>query len=821
MLRNYFVIAIRNIRRHKMLSFINIAGLSVGLACFFLFAVFAFNQLNFDSSHTNKDRIFRLIDVFERTPGGELRRDAIGGIPQGPLLKKDLPDIQELARIQRPFDEKLIRIGNEVVRDTIRFADASIFSVFTFPIIHGRGDALADPRKIVVTESRAMQWFGQTDVVGKTVEMKIDSSFEPFVIGAVAKDMPPNSSVVFNVLGSIKYFLSTPIGRESQANVNMQVGCETYFLLAAGSRVASNNKLLTDLRAKYYPEEADYLRKEGLWNGTGPMPIRFGFQPLKDVHLQPEVGGMAPSIDPSYIWILLSIAFGILLIACINFTTLAIARSAGRAKEVGVRKVMGGKMRQIATQFIFESFLFTVIASVFAVLLVKALTPLFNSLSGTFLLFDNQTAVIAGLVIIVALTSLLAGAYPSFVLSKFNPLAIFKAKIRVGGANAFTKWLVTFQFCLSILFISGSAIMVSQLNYMRNRNLGFNKENVIVLTAEGSDATRKFPIFRETLQSVSGILNVSGSEIGLGEGAGFMGSPFQNNGELTGVIRYPVDEDFVVTLGMQLLRGRNFSKNVSIDSVSSIIVNENFLRDFNIPLETAVGTQVREAEFQGPGVDKLRDDAGLSRTIIGVVRNFNYSKLSDALMPQIFVRPGTLNVQKIFIRIQPGNPSHQLAVIEKAWKKVFHGFPFEYHFLDDAFDRFYKTEENWTRIAASAGAISIFLACLGLFGLANLSAVNKTKEIGIRKVLGASTASITRLLTVDFLKLVLIAIVVAVPVSWYLMNRWLEGYFYRIDIQPGFFITTGFFALMIAALTVGLHAIRKAAANPVNSLRAE
>jgi putative ABC transport system permease protein len=812
MLRNYFLIAIRNIFRHKTLSFINITGLSIGLSCFFLFAVFAFNQLNFDSGHVNRDRIFRLIDVFDAMPGREARQEAIGGIPQGPLLKKDLPDVVEFVRIQTPFDDKLIRIGDNILRDKIKFADASIFKIFTFPIVHGEPDALNDPTKIVVSESKALQWFGKKDVVGRIVQIKIDTSFAPFAIGAVTKDISANSSVTFNVLASMKFFLTTPIGKESQSNVNIVVGAETYCLLSPGSRVASNKQLLTDLRSKYHPDEAEFLKTEGLWNGTGPLPVRFGFQPLKDVHLQPQVSGMAPSIDPSYIWIVVSIAFGILLIACINFTTLAVARSASRAKEIGVRKVMGGHVRQIAAQFLFESLLFTVIASILALLIVKACVPLFDKLAGSEWYFDQHPLLILLLATVVIITAILAGAYPSFVLSRFNPLQIFKSRIRVGGANAFTKSLVTFQFFLSILFITGTAIMVSQLNYMRNRDIGLNKENVIVLDAEGISASAKFPVFQQAIKSSPGIIRVSGSEIGLGDGSGYMGFPFQNKGELTGVIVYPVDEDFVAALGVQILKGRNFEKKVSMDSTTSIVVNENFLRDFSIPLESAVGTQVTEASFNGPGKP---------RTIIGVVKNFNYSSLSDAVKAQIFIRPPSLNIQKIFIRIQPGNPSKQLSVIEGAWKDVYNGLPFEYHFLDEAFDRFYKTEERWAGIAGSAGVVSIFLACLGLFGLANLAAVNKTKEIGIRKVLGASVGTITALLVSDFIKLVAVAILLSVPVSCYLMHQWLQSYFYRISIQPSFFITTGTIALLIAVLTVGFHALRKAGANPVKSLRVE
>ncbi|HET7897276.1 MAG TPA: FtsX-like permease family protein, partial [Flavisolibacter sp.] len=399
-----------------------------------------------------------------------------------------------------------------------------------------------------------------------------------------------------------------------------------------------------------------------------------------------------------------------------------------------------------------------------------------------------------------------------FVLSRFQPIEAIKNKVRLGGSNLFTKTLVSFQFVLSMVLMISTLVILQQLKFMRTQNIGFQKENVVVVDAEGTDAQKIYPLLRQEVLSNTAIRNVSASEMGMGAGKGLMGTGFQYQDETKGVIMYPVDAGFLQTMGMQLLAGRDFNPQLATDTVSSIVVNEALLKEFGLTLKNAVGAELKERRFAGDL---------LSRRIIGVVKNFNYASLKEDVRPQMFLEPAQLRPTKIYIRIQSGNPATALNILQTAWKKLSPEFPLRYSFLDEDINRFYAFEERWSKIAGWAGGICIFLACLGLFGLAALAAVNRTKEIGIRKVLGASVSSIVTLLSKDFLKLVLIAIVVAVPVAWLLMNKFLQEYANRIHLGWWVFGLTGLLALFVAFVTIGSQALKSAIANPVKNLRTE
>lgn len=588
----------------------------------------------------------------------------------------------------------------------------------------------------------------------------------------------------------------------------------TYVELRNTSRLPSDSKALAAFRHKYYPDEEARYKENGYTWDVRKLPVRFNLQKLSSIHTDTKVaGGTITSVEPKTIWILLGIAAGVLLIACINFTTLAIGRSAGRSKEVGVRKVIGALKKQLIFQFLSEAILLSVISALVGLSLAKLLLPYFNQLSGrelifSFALYPEMAWLLAGLTVLVGL---LSGAYPAIVLSAFKPVEVLKSKIKIGGSNLFTRSLVTLQFAVSIGLIISTVIILRQVKFMSNRNPGFNKENVVMVDASETDTKKIYPLFKHALITYPAIEGIAGAELGLGEDQGYSISGFNYKGKPKNIFEYFIDPDYMKVMGMQLLTGRNFSPNIADDTSVSVIVNEAMVKDFGWTLHNAVGQ-----ELTGYSEGK-----GHNPVVIGVVKDFNYRSLSQHVEPQMFHQFAGYAPYKFFIRVKPGDPSYALSEMKKAWETVVPDIPFKYNFVDEELDKFYKSEQRWSSIVGWAGAISIFLACLGLFGLAALTAINRTKEIGIRKVLGASVASIINLLSKDFLKLVGIAFIIASPVAWYFMHQWLQDFAYRVDIGWIVFILIGFVVVLIALLTISFQAIKAATANPVKSLRTE
>jgi putative ABC transport system permease protein len=809
MLKHYVKIAFRNLAQQKVLTGINILGLSIGIACFSLFLLYAVHEFSYDRFHTNAGRIHRVIEWWEgegREPGGS------GSIstPLAPALKKDFPDIEYAVRTTGRGC--LARVNDNVFNTSITFADGDFLKIFSFPLIHGDARTALNPRHIVVTREKALLLFGNTDVVGKTVQLKIDSAYEPFTISGVAENIPLNSSVQFQILGNFAHIANTPMVKESSSNWYMTIGIDAYVLLKEGSRLAGEQNKLDLFRKKYYPEDKKEKKGKGKENKKEPEVLHsVRLQPLRDIHMNPQVEG---GNDPKNIWILITIAAAVLLIACINFTTLAIGRSAGRAKEIGVRKVMGSQRKQLISQFLAESLLLSVLSAVTGLLLAYLLLPLFNKLadrqlSFSFSRFPELIWLLAALTLLVAL---LAGSYPALVLSSFKPVEVLKRKIRVGGANLFTRSLVTLQFVLSIGLIISTIIILQQIRFIRSKNIGFHKENVVMINTQSIDSRKIYPLYKQMVQTNAGIVNVTAGEMGLGSGEGQMGGGYKTYlGERCIVIEYPGDYNFLSALGMQLVAGRNFDPTLATDTMNSVIVNEELVHTIlGIPATEALGKELQPAKGNNP-----------PKIIIGVSRNFNFEDLTHKVRPQLFSRPANLQPSRFFVRLEAGDPASKLALLENTWKKLVPDAPFEYSFVDEKFDNFYKSEERWSSIAGWAGSISIFLACLGLFGLAALAAVNRTKEIGIRKVMGASVTQVAGLLSKDFVKLIAVALLIASPLAWYFMNNWLQSYAWHIDITWWVFALTGLFAMLVAVTTISIQAVKAALANPVNSLRTE
>jgi len=810
MIRHYLKITLRTLSRQKALSFINVFGLSVGIACFSLFLLYAVNEFTFDRYHPNEKNIYRVCLKVAPMRGENGFTACYLPMPLGPAMKQDFPEVESAVRMRDGWGYEFIKANDEVTRMKVSYADAELFKVFSFHILYGSVNPLKDLHSIVLTRKVALQLFGQENAVGKSVQIKSDNNFDPFIVSAVTADNPSNSNIQFDVLGSFDYFMTTASGIGS-INRWTRSGYLTYVQLRAGSKIPEGSVQLDKFRAKYYPEELEDLRKEGSWKG-GPSPVTYKLQPLRDIHTDAKVsGGPVEPVDPKNIWILVGLAAAVLLIACINFTTLAIGRSAGRAKEVGVRKVIGSSKKQLIFQFLSEALVLSVLSAIFGLLLARFLLPYFNQLSGRELNFSLAQFpilgwMLAGLILVVGL---LAGSYPALVLSSFRPVEVLKSKVRVGGSNIFTRSLVTLQFVLSIGLIISTVIILQQLKFMQDKNPGFNKDNIVVVDADGTDTKGTYPLFKQALSVQHSIAGVAGSDLGLGEGTGWSSSGFDYMGKHKSVFEYFVDNDYIGLMGIPVLAGRNFNRGIASDTLTSVIINEAMMNDFGWTLKNAVGQELKGYSEQ------------FTPVVIGVVKNFNFRPFSEKVGPQLFQQFHDYSANKYFVRIKPGNPSAALGEIKKAWTAIAPAFPFNYQFLDESLDRFYHEESRWSSIVGWAGGISIFLACLGLFGLTALAAVNRKKEIGVRRVLGISMPGVVTLLAKDFLKLVLIALAIATPLAWYFMNGWLKDFAYRIHINWLVFLLTGLIAVGIAFLTISFEAIRAAVSNPVRALRNE
>jgi putative ABC transport system permease protein len=812
MYKSYFKTALRNLFKQKLLTGINILGLSIGIACFSFFLLYAFNEFNYDRFHADAGSIYRVyrwsLNIADTRGQGEIYLP----MPLGPAMKHDIAGVRNYVRMKEAWSENFVKIEQDIFQIPVTYADPSFFDIFSFKLISGSPTSvLKDLRSVVLSERTARTFFGDGDPVGRTITIKVMDDYEPFVVTGVAENPRSNSSIRFDILASFEYFATTRNGVRSVNNWN-RTDYITYVQLDAGRLV--DTKTLQAFYTKYHPDEAAELRQQGRWKGEG-QPKTYGLQPLENMHTDMRLtGARIGSIDSKNVWILLSIAGGLLLIACINFTTLAIGRSAGRSKEVGIRKVLGSEKKSLIAQFICEALLLSILSTGVGLLLAILLLPYFNQLSGRELAvsvtqFPEFTL---SIVVLSVLVGIFAGIYPALILSGFNPLEALKQKIKVGGSNFFTKSLVIFQFVLSILLIASTSIMLQQIDYMTGKSPGFNKENIMVVNGDKVDANTIYPLFKQVALQQPQVTGVAGAGLTFGEGSGWNRHAFQYLDQRKEIYTYFVDEAFISLMGIQLMAGRNFNQNRSSDAETSVIINEAMVKDFGWTSESAIGQELR-------GYYENRETK--PPVVIGVVKNFHFRSLKEEIAPQLFHQFSGFVANKYFVVLKPGNPISTITGLEAAWKQLVPDMPFRYSFLDEDLDRFYQEEQRWGSIAGWAGGTCIFLASLGLFGLAVLTTGNKIKEIGIRKVLGASVGSIVGLVTKDFSRLVLIALIIALPLAWYHMDLWLQNFVYRVTISWVLLLGSGLIALVVAVLTVGFHVVRVALINPVKNLRTE
>ena len=812
MIRNYFKIALRNLWKHKGFSAINIIGLAMGLGCFIVIAMYVFDELSYDRYNEKADRIYR-INSDIRFGGTELNM-AVSSDPMGETLKQDYPEVEESTRIYTSGGSKLVKKGDEFIKEIkVVHADSTLFNVFTLPAIVGDTRiALREPNTVVITETAAQRYFSSAEnAIGKTLETN-DNGSTLYKVTAVIKDVPKNSHF------DIEFFFSMANIRYNMGNY-LSHNFHTYLVLVPETDYQLFSKNFRDYTNKYViPQASQFMEVESMeqFEQAGNK-LEYSLTPLTDIHLKSSRGvELGANGNIQYVYIFSAAALFILLIACINFMNLTTARSSGRAKEVGIRKVLGSEKKALVWQFLTESTLIAFIALALAISLTWLSLSWFNEISGKEMLISTllKSQYLIFLIALPFVVGLMAGMYPAFFLSAFQPIKVLKGDISKGHKkNNFRSILVVFQFSTSIILIIGTIVIYRQLNHIQNTQVGFNKEQVLVVENSGLPNQS-----RESVKSeIEQLTNVKSASFGR-----FL--PVSDSSRNDNVFStetvitetngfnmqiWNIDYNYIPTMGMEIIKGRNFSREFGSDSLG-MILNE---------------TAVKSAGFgENPIGKKLYTSFGPNEpmipfTIIGVVKNFNYESLRENVRPLSMVL-GNNNSVSIY-RFNTSDISGLVRTIESKYKALAPGMPFNYHFLDDSFDKMYRQEQRVGKVALTFSFLAIIIACLGLFGLATYIAEQRTKEIGIRKVLGASVSNIVTMLSINFIKLVLISFVIATPIAWWFMNKWLQDFAFRINFSWWIFAITGIMALLIALVALSFQAIKAAISNPVKSLRTE
>ncbi len=801
MFRNYFKIAFRNLARNKIYSFINIAGLSIGLACAMLIILYVKDEVSYDRFHKNVNNIYRIVTQSVDKNGVKGHKDPNTGYLQGPRFAQNVPDIKYFVRVQSGNEN--IKLGTEVKDQDLLYVDSTFFDVFSFPLVSGnRQTCLKDPSSVVISEDAAKKQFGTTDAIGKIVMLKDDSVFVPHKVTAVAKKCPQNSSIKFEMLLPIRESKEDASNRENWFNffLNTFVVFDPHTNIQAVELKMNkfynqdSKDAITSLRAKF-GDEVDNWKSSYL------------LQPFLDMHMSTELpaqNGLSDASNPMYSYILSGIALFVLLIACINFINLTVARSVKRAKEIGIRKVVGGDRRQLIIQFLGESFLLCIIAFALAIGIVELILPVFNNLSNKSLalsyLFDVK--LITGYILLFILTALLAGFYPALVLSGYNPVQTLYSRFNLGGKNYLQKSLVVLQFALASFLIIATFTIYRQFNFLTTEKLGYEDTDIVGVHKDFKTHDEAW-LFKNELLKDPNIISVAPRNGGL------WGTVAKLANDSTIQFDYEtVDESFLPTLKIPLAQGRNFSPDFPSDSANSILVNETF---------------VKQAGWKNPIGQTVNFwyNNDKKYTVIGVVKDYHYSSLSEKIGPELFTMKRDNNYGQVFIKIKPNTAASSLKTIQKSFKQLFPLSPYSYVFLNEQNRKNYEAEAKWKQIMLFGAILTIFISCIGLFGLSVLSAEKRTKEIGIRKVLGASVNRVVTILSKDFLKLVFISLIIAIPAAWFAANKWLENYPYRISLSWWLFASAGILVVLIALITVSFQAIKAAIANPVKSLRTE
>jgi len=807
MIANYLKVAIRNLFRHKLYTVINVIGLSLGIAVSILIILFIRTELSYDTFHENTDRIYRVLTTRVQV-NGEPEISAFQPMPLMPALKAEFPEIQHAARFNS--GGAIISSGDRVFREEVLFTDADAFRMLDIAFLEGTPEAaLENPNQIILTKKMAEKYFGKEPAVGKTLQMRVGPSQDEYVVIGVAEAMPVNSTIQFDFIVDIRKHSMYERVKERWTSSNSSA----FILLREGASQREFEEKLPAFVEKYYGETIRRWQAAGnLSNDEDAWTMKL--QPLADVHLDRSVDSSPDERgNPAYSYILAGIALLVLTIACINFVTLAIGRSASRAKEVGMRKVLGAIRAQLVRQFWGEALLLCALSLTVGLVLAELLVPTFSELSGTLLSIDllSDGTLLLALLGLLMVIGLAAGSYPALYLSRFQPVETLKGRFKISGKNFFTRGLIVFQFGLSIFLVCGALVLNDQAHFLITKNLGFRPEQVVVLPT-GAGTSEKAQAIADRLRAVTGgnpdILNVSITSGAFTHGSDLWG--FQVNGENKTTFVYRIDEHYLETLGIPLKEGRNFRKGSMEDQEHGLIVNEAFVRMMGWP-EPAVGRRIIGSD------SKTMENM----EIIGVVPDFHFTSLHREIRPVMMVNGSQSWLDHLLIRISRTSVPATMQFLRSVWNDIAPATPFDATFLDEDFRKEYENEMRWGRIVSSASAFAVALACLGLFGLVTLTITSRTKEIGIRKVLGASGSGIVRLVSKEFLGLVLFGNLLAWPAAYLAASSYLENYAYRIEISILTFVIAGLAALLVAFLAMTGQILKAVKANPVEALRYE
>ena len=788
MFKNYLKIAFRNIQRHKGYSFINIFGLAIGLTCCLLILLWVQDELSYDKFHQNAENIYRIEQ--EQNYSGRLYHVNVTPYPCAPVWKDEIPEIIDATRYANCGGRSLRYGEKSFVENKVQAVDPAFFTMFDYPLLKGdRHNVMNEKYSIVIDEKTANKYFGSEDPVGKT--MIYDSQYNLTVCG-ILKKAPTNSILTPEIL--IHLELTKELGTyvDSWGSNNIR----SFVLLQDNANITDVNNKITIVVNNHKEENTN----------------TFMVNPLTRIHLYGFFGFDHNPVAIKFVYVFSIIAGFVLLIACINFMNLATARSANRAREIGMRKVIGAFRKNLILQFIGESVLLSLLAVLISIVFVVFLLPVFNTIAGKEILskalFNGQF--IIGLVLITIITGLVSGSYPALFLSGIQPVKVLKGNHAIGRSHLLRRILVIIQFSLSVILIIGTLIIYKQLHFMRSKDLGFDQEHVIAISMQGNVKT-SYQSLKQELVPVPEVLNISASShrpTNIGSNAG--GIQWDGKDPEMDIVvgMSSVDFDYIKTMQIEMLEGRafsrDFSNDVSDEDLSTFMINET--------LAKIIG--------KDPIINEKINFMGIEGTIVGVMKDFHFKSVHTGIEPlALFGYPEWF--QYILIRLSPGDISKSLKAVEKVWNRVLPNAPFDYRFLDEDFDRMYRTETSMSKLVKYFAILAIIIASLGLFGLASFTAEQRMKEIGIRKVLGASVQNLVLLMTGQFTKWVLIADLIAFPAAYFIMKKYLEQYAYRIDLPASVFILAGILALVVALLTVGFQAIKAAIMNPANTLKYE
>jgi len=800
MIRNYLKMAVRNLWRNKGFSAINIIGLALGLATCLLLLLYVFDDLSYDRFNTKASRIYR-VDANIKIGSNEFAM-AVQAPVMGPVLKKDYPQVEQVVRLKK-HPGFLVKKGDENIQeDKVAYADSSLLEVFTLPMITGNAATiLREPLSLVISERAAKKYFNRMDIVGQSLIINDTSTY---TIAGVIKDLPQQSHFSFD------FFVPMATLKESRTDNWFNQSCNTYILLKKESDANWLESQLDTWMNKYIVSSNSSDTK------TKDILIHNSLMPLTKIHLYSNKSGeLEINQNIVYVYIFSGIAVFILLMACVNFMNLSTARSTNRAREVGIRKVLGSLRKNLISQFLSEAMLISFIALVLAVVITWLMLPYFNNLSEKKLQLELffQPGMSLLLLILMLSTGVVAGSYPAFYLSSFQPIKILKNKLTKGLQRSWLRsGLVVFQFWISIVLIVATIVIYRQLDFIRNQTLGFNRNQVVVIQKTGA-LGNNVNAFKEALlklQAVKGVtmtgyLPVSGKRAY----AAIYTSPLPDLKKAISMGAWKVDEEYIPTLQISLRNGRNFSPDFPSDS-NSVIINE------------AAAKFLETSDPVNKNIYRIKENTTNTMEafrIIGVVKNFNFNSLHEEITPLVLVLGKDNN--SIALRINTANITSLISNIKSKWSNFASGQPFTYTFLDEEFSNLYKSEQRIGKISGTFSLLAIFIACLGLFGVTAFMSEQRKKEISIRKVLGSSVGEIVTLLSKDFLKLIFISFLIATPTAWYVMYNWLQDFAYRTDVRWWIFATTGIMTLLIALISMSFQAIKAAIANPVKNLRTE